>query len=152
MATAELDTLSEESYKDSTLIMQLLRDNLVSSRLTMVWMCLANLFTRRLSGPRRRPSRQPSNLPPLRRPIRLSLQQRLQLRLQRSPRLPSKSCPSLDLVIFRGTVDTGVLGVLLETSLSEILHAFFATANTNKTMTFGEWGYFSLPKGRRAKE
>jgi 14-3-3 protein epsilon len=25
----ELDTLSEESYKDSTLIMQLLRDNLV---------------------------------------------------------------------------------------------------------------------------
>jgi hypothetical protein len=27
--TAELDTLSEESYKDSTLIMQLLRDNLV---------------------------------------------------------------------------------------------------------------------------
>ena len=30
---SELDTLSEESYKDSTLIMQLLRDNLVSSRL-----------------------------------------------------------------------------------------------------------------------
>ena len=29
--SAELDTLSEESYKDSTLIMQLLRDNLVSS-------------------------------------------------------------------------------------------------------------------------
>ena len=27
-AVAELDTLSEESYKDSTLIMQLLRDNL----------------------------------------------------------------------------------------------------------------------------
>ena len=26
--SAELDTLSEESYKDSTLIMQLLRDNL----------------------------------------------------------------------------------------------------------------------------
>lgn len=26
---SELDTLSEESYKDSTLIMQLLRDNLV---------------------------------------------------------------------------------------------------------------------------
>ncbi len=26
----ELDTLSEDSYKDSTLIMQLLRDNLVS--------------------------------------------------------------------------------------------------------------------------
>lgn len=28
--STELDTLSEESYKDSTLIMQLLRDNLVS--------------------------------------------------------------------------------------------------------------------------
>lgn len=27
-AIAELDTLNEESYKDSTLIMQLLRDNL----------------------------------------------------------------------------------------------------------------------------
>ncbi len=30
--SAELDTLSEESYKDSTLIMQLLRDNLVSRK------------------------------------------------------------------------------------------------------------------------
>lgn len=29
-AIAELDTLSEESYKDSTLIMQLLRDNVRS--------------------------------------------------------------------------------------------------------------------------
>jgi 14-3-3 protein epsilon len=29
MSITELDTLSEESYKDSTLIMQLLRDNLV---------------------------------------------------------------------------------------------------------------------------
>ncbi|KAB0356399.1 hypothetical protein FD755_016794 [Muntiacus reevesi] len=33
-AIAELDTLSEESYKDSTLIMQLLRDNLTCRRLT----------------------------------------------------------------------------------------------------------------------
>lgn len=31
MVILELDTLSEESYKDSTLIMQLLRDNLVRS-------------------------------------------------------------------------------------------------------------------------
>ena len=31
-AIAELDTLDEESYKDSTLIMQLLRDNLRSAR------------------------------------------------------------------------------------------------------------------------
>lgn len=30
--SAELDTLSEESYKDSTLIMQLLRDNLVCTQ------------------------------------------------------------------------------------------------------------------------
>jgi hypothetical protein len=29
--SVELDTLNEESYKDSTLIMQLLRDNLVRS-------------------------------------------------------------------------------------------------------------------------
>jgi hypothetical protein len=39
----ELDTLSEESYKDSTLIMQLLRDNLVSSScliLVMSFSCL----------------------------------------------------------------------------------------------------------------
>lgn len=36
---AELDTLSEESYKDSTLIMQLLRDNLVSTCMSVhdVW-------------------------------------------------------------------------------------------------------------------
>ncbi len=32
-SSAELDTLSEESYKDSTLIMQLLRDNLVCSEI-----------------------------------------------------------------------------------------------------------------------
>ena len=35
-AIAELDTLNEESYKDSTLIMQLLRDNLTVSRLGLV--------------------------------------------------------------------------------------------------------------------
>lgn len=32
-AIAELDQLKEDSYKDSTLIMQLLRDNLTVSRL-----------------------------------------------------------------------------------------------------------------------
>ncbi|OTA24022.1 hypothetical protein BTJ68_13596 [Hortaea werneckii EXF-2000] len=35
-AIAELDSLSEESYRDSTLIMQLLRDNLTSGRLRTV--------------------------------------------------------------------------------------------------------------------
>ena len=35
-AIAELDTLSEESYKDSTLIMQLLRDNLTVSSSTHI--------------------------------------------------------------------------------------------------------------------
>ena len=44
-AIAELDTLSEESYKDSTLIMQLLRDNLVS------WACLSRrLVTTNISS------------------------------------------------------------------------------------------------------
>ena len=39
---AELDTLSEESYKDSTLIMQLLRDNLVGNTpsLAIAWLGL----------------------------------------------------------------------------------------------------------------
>ena len=39
----ELDTLSEESYKDSTLIMQLLRDNLVSRRTSYVKRYLLNM-------------------------------------------------------------------------------------------------------------
>ena len=57
----ELDTLSEESYKDSTLIMQLLRDNLVSLILLSI-SHHANIFHR------------PSGLPP--RP-RLLLNKRL---------------------------------------------------------------------------
>lgn len=46
-AIAELDTLSEESYKDSTLIMQLLRDNLTlwtsdlqDGKQTLWWMIM----------------------------------------------------------------------------------------------------------------
>lgn len=50
----ELDTLSEESYKDSTLIMQLLRDNLVgdlsSDSMHLVLTCI------RLSGLHPKPS------------------------------------------------------------------------------------------------
>lgn len=42
-AIAELDTLSEESYKDSTLIMQLLRDNLVFSICLPITRTTANI-------------------------------------------------------------------------------------------------------------
>jgi len=58
-AIAELDTLSEESYKDSTLIMQLLRDNLVSlSQTTVLSSHEASTLTVlvRPSGPPPRPS------------------------------------------------------------------------------------------------
>lgn len=46
-AIAELDTLGEESYKDSTLIMQLLRDNLTlwTSDMTVSLEYSAILFT-----------------------------------------------------------------------------------------------------------
>ncbi|KAL6828632.1 14-3-3 domain-containing protein [Trichoderma camerunense] len=49
-AIAELDTLSEESYKDSTLIMQLLRDNLVRIYPTPVidCTCFANSLPKTL--------------------------------------------------------------------------------------------------------
>lgn len=51
----ELDTLSEESYKDSTLIMQLLRDNLVSVH---CWLLGSLILTRnRPSGLRLKPNR-----------------------------------------------------------------------------------------------
>ena len=38
-AIAELDELKEDSYKDSTLIMQLLRDNLTVSSQKKLWTC-----------------------------------------------------------------------------------------------------------------
>src|ERR1700749_828572 len=53
-AIAELDTLSEESYKESTLIMQLLRDNLVSHGRYLF--CDQDLTTDRPSGPLLRPN------------------------------------------------------------------------------------------------
>ncbi len=43
-AIAELDTLGEESYKDSTLIMQLLRDNLTLWTSDMQVECLLPLI------------------------------------------------------------------------------------------------------------
>lgn len=89
---AELDTLSEESYKDSTLIMQLLRDNLVrKTKLTSpgasVQCQFLTLFFVRPSGPRLRLR------PPLLRAVMLPSRKSRRLRrlLQRSPRL-SKRC------------------------------------------------------------
>lgn len=46
-AIAELDNLSEDSYKDSTLIMQLLRDNLtvsLNSSVCLHFLCLLSLL------------------------------------------------------------------------------------------------------------
>ena len=44
MLSEELDTLSEESYKDSTLIMQLLRDNLVNCpTISFLYCLIANM-------------------------------------------------------------------------------------------------------------
>lgn len=91
--TTELDTLSEESYKDSTLIMQLLRDNLVSPSITTSARVACANRTSRLSGlplmPRllqRRPTRPPRLLPRLQRRRPQSLLLRL-----RSPRPRSKA-------------------------------------------------------------
>jgi hypothetical protein len=81
---AELDTLSEESYKDSTLIMQLLRDNLVRARNLNMTMG-PTLIPHRPSGllPRPRPPLLPAPLRPRRK------RRRSRRRLRRSPR-PSK--------------------------------------------------------------
>lgn len=57
-AIAELDTLGEESYKDSTLIMQLLRDNLTlwtsDMQVSVIFffnlMCLSSLSIRFING------------------------------------------------------------------------------------------------------
>ena len=76
-SNAELDTLSEESYKDSTLIMQLLRDNLVSYDLIDIWN-LSDLISRP-SGHLLRPSLPPSS------PLLLSL--RPMRPRQKAPRL-----------------------------------------------------------------
>ena len=43
-AIAELDQLKEDSYKDSTLIMQLLRDNLTVMKHNTVLQCDFNIF------------------------------------------------------------------------------------------------------------
>jgi hypothetical protein len=49
-AIAELDSLNEDSYKDSTLIMQLLRDNLTVSSFTPLFVCVSKfMFKGRLT-------------------------------------------------------------------------------------------------------
>jgi hypothetical protein len=78
----ELDTLSEESYKDSTLIMQLLRDNLVSLGLsTLLQPGAITNAAHRLSGLPPRPS--PRTRPPPHRP-----------RPRPSPRTPPTRLPA----------------------------------------------------------
>jgi hypothetical protein len=71
---AELDTLSEESYKDSTLIMQLLRDNLVLLHLLLFTSSVSFLTCfARLSGLRLRPSLPPRHPPPPLSPLPMRL-------------------------------------------------------------------------------
>lgn len=104
---AELDTLSEESYKDSTLIMQLLRDNLVSWAYFWRPRISANPY-RRLSGPRLRRSRLllRRRLPPRSpRPMR---------RRRRSPRRSERRDNRDNLVDLGKPGGNGVLGVRLE--------------------------------------
>jgi 14-3-3 protein len=89
-AIAELDTLSEESYKDSTLIMQLLRDNLVRTKdlsdlLFYVKHAFSDfLFQHRPCGHLQKPRLLPR--PPLLRPRRPQL---MRLPPLRRPRLLS---------------------------------------------------------------
>lgn len=87
----ELDTLSEESYKDSTLIMQLLRDNLVSvARYVQV---KQSLTFNRPFGPLLKPSkpqvRQLLLLPP---PHPLPRQVRRRRQLYQPPKLRLEMC------------------------------------------------------------
>lgn len=86
---AELDTLSEESYKDSTLIMQLLRDNLVSTVRLLALICL--LTPTRLFGLHPRPTHQAvvSLVPRQRKPKKLVTSLLLPLP-QSLRRLPSR--------------------------------------------------------------
>ncbi|KAK0118925.1 14-3-3 protein, variant 2 [Cadophora gregata f. sp. sojae] len=78
-AIAELDTLSEESYKDSTLIMQLLRDNLVR-RLLLLHRTVLTSCHHRPSGLHQRLSQLPL------RPLLRLLLHLMRLLRQRSPR------------------------------------------------------------------
>lgn len=98
-AIAELDTLSEESYKDSTLIMQLLRDNLVCPRSSLPFLpghLPPSIDRERLtmvdrpSGRLLKPSLRPLKLQrrPHQPPRKARRKNRLQNRRARSPSLP----------------------------------------------------------------
>jgi hypothetical protein len=83
-AIAELDTLSEESYKDSTLIMQLLRDNLVCL-LQLTCYTFSDVAFSRLSGLLLKPnhkSKLASQVRHQRRPRGLLHQRRRRLMLE----------------------------------------------------------------------
>lgn len=80
-AIAELDTLSEESYKDSTLIMQLLRDNLV--RDTSIRGIIILLILYRLYGLHQRLSHRSSKVSRAKHQRRPKLLLRLRLPLRR---------------------------------------------------------------------
>ena len=84
-SSIELDTLSEESYKDSTLIMQLLRDNLVCSSNHHHLFYSTNLAVRR-SG------HLPKPIQPVRVALRRQNQRILVMHQQRSlKRHPSRA-------------------------------------------------------------
>ncbi len=88
MVRTELDTLSEESYKDSTLIMQLLRDNLVSRPTSYLSLC--SLTRARLSGLHPRPSQAVARAVPRQRRPKRPAKQLLQLHLLSQKRLRSR--------------------------------------------------------------
>ena len=81
MFPEELDTLSEESYKDSTLIMQLLRDNLVNRPTISFLYCLIALICVRLFGLPPRPSQAVARAAPRQRKPKRRATQLLQRHL-----------------------------------------------------------------------
>ena len=88
MLPTELDTLSEESYKDSTLIMQLLRDNLVGLPTNQY---LSYLLTSiRLYGHHPRPSQAVAKAVPQQQKPKRLVTQLLQLHPLSQKRLRSR--------------------------------------------------------------
>ena len=88
MLPTELDTLSEESYKDSTLIMQLLRDNLVG--LPTNYRLSQLLTSIRLYGHHLRPSQAVARVVPGQQKPKRPATQLLQLHLLSQKRLLSR--------------------------------------------------------------